>query len=114
MAGIQRTGGKGFFRQGGHLLWCVTAMLLIIDLALLYGVFFSPQGIPGYHQQQQQIEELQGKIRNLQRDNYRLFEKIQNLKDDPLAQEKLVRRHLGWARPNELVIEFPVSGEGAR
>lgn len=113
MEGLHPDERKGFFRQGGHLLWCIIAMLLIIDVALLYGIFFSSQGIPGYHQQQRQIEELQGKIRNLQKENYRLFERIQSLKDDPLAQEKLVRQHLGWTRPNEIVIEFPAAGDSA-
>jgi len=98
---------RGILPRGVHLLWCVTLVLLAINAGLLYGIFFSSEGIPGYHQQRTHIKDLEAKVRALQKENSRLFEKIQNLKSDPLAQEKLVRQHLGWTRPNELVIEFP-------
>lgn len=98
---------KGLLPRGVHLLWCVAIVLMAVNAGLIYGIFFSSQGIPGYHQQRKHIKDLEVKVRDLQKENSRLFEKIQSLKSDPLAQEKLVRQHLGWTRQNELVIEFP-------
>lgn len=101
---------KGFLPQGVPLLWGITALLAVVNAALFFGIFFSSQGIPGYQHQCRQIAELEEKVKTLQEENSRLFEKIQGLKNDPLAQEKLVRQRLGWTRPNELVIEFGSPG----
>lgn len=105
------TDRPGFFFRGIPLILGVTALLLALNVAVFYGIFFSSLGIPGYRRQRQQVEALAAKAHALRKENHRLFSKIQGLKNDPLAQEKLVRQQLGWTRENELVIEFPVPPE---
>jgi len=43
---------------------------------------------------------------DLKKKNRRLYSKIQSLKKDVHAQERLVRQQLGWVKENELVLEF--------
>lgn len=91
---------------GIHVLRCLVLILLLGNLLLLYAIFFSSQGIPGYRQQREQMKELEAKILNLKRENQRLFDKIVSFKNDPLAQERQVRQELGWVREGEIMIEF--------
>ena len=92
--------------RGTMILPCLVIILLLLDILLLYGIFLSPQGILGYHEQRRQVEELGKKILKLREGNHKLFRKIQGIKSNPQAQEKLVREQLGWVRENELMIEF--------
>jgi cell division protein FtsB len=89
----------------------LTVFFFLLNLLLLYGLFFSSQGILGYRQQSRQVTELEKKIVELKKKNHRLFSKIQSLKKDVHAQERLVREQLGWAKENELVIEFPTPSQ---
>lgn len=88
------------------VLRLLTVLFLLINLLLLYGLFFSSQGILGYRQQSRQVVELEEKIVELKKKNHRLYSKIQSLKKDVHAQERLVRQQLGWVKENELVLEF--------
>ncbi|MGV8073360.1 MAG: septum formation initiator family protein [Syntrophobacteraceae bacterium] len=95
------------FFKGVHILQMLAVGLVALNLLVLYGIFFSSQGVRGYRQQCGQVEELTDKIQKLKEQNQKLFRKIQALKNDSKAQEKLVRQQLGWTRENEVVIEFP-------
>ena len=92
--------------RGTMILQCLIILLLALDVTIIYGIFLSPQGILGYHEQSGQVDELKKKILRLREDNHKLFRRIQSFKSDQQAQEKLVREQLGWVRPNELMIEF--------
>ena len=94
------------FLRGTTILQCLVFLLLALDILLFYGIFLSPQGILGYHEQSNQVEELQEKILKLREDNHKVFHRIQGFKNDPKAQERRVREQLGWVRENELMIEF--------
>ncbi len=99
---------------GVHLLHCLVLILIALNVILLYALFFSSQGIPGYRQQCAQVRELEDKILNLKRENQKLFDKITSFKNDPLAQERQVRQELGWVREDEVMIEFGArSGQDA-
>ncbi|HYA42939.1 MAG TPA: septum formation initiator family protein, partial [Syntrophobacteraceae bacterium] len=65
----------------------------------------SPNGLPGYRKQNQQVKELDEKLLKLRVENQKLFEIVQAIKTSPKAQEKLVRRELGWVRENEIILE---------
>jgi cell division protein FtsB len=94
------------FLKGVHVLQALGGILLILNIVLLYAILFSSKGILGYRQQSQQVAELNAKVRKLREENHRLFRRIQNFKNDPHAQERLIREKLGWTRDDELVIEF--------
>jgi cell division protein FtsB len=93
--------------KGVHVLRLLVACLLALNIALVYAIFFSPRGLDGYRKQCEQVRELDAKIVKLRQDNQKLFEQIQALKNNPKAQEKLVRQELGWVKENEIVVEFP-------
>ena len=92
--------------DGMLVLRLLTVFFLLLNLLLLYGLFFSSQGILGYRQQSRQVDELEQKIVDLKKKNRRFYSKIQSLKKDVHAQERLVRQQLGWVKENELVLEF--------
>jgi len=82
------------------------ALLLAVNLWLVYRLCFSSQGVVSFSQHHQQVADLKKKIDNLQAENEELFSRIQDFKTDAKFQERVVREQLGWARENELIIEF--------
>ena len=98
--------GYGPFFSATYIVLGLAALLVLLNLLVLYGIFLSPQGILGYRQQSRHVEELTAKVKKLNQENNRLFRKIQGLKTDPRALEKLVREQLGWAKADEMVIDF--------
>ena len=92
--------------RGVVVLRILCGLLLVLDLWLLYGIFSPSQGISNYRRHRQQVEELDSKIDRVQTENRKLFKQIEAFKNHPEIQERVVRRHLGWAREDELVIEF--------
>lgn len=91
---------------GNRVLRLLVLFLAGLNCALMYGLFFSGQGIWAFRQQNAHVEELEAKVMKLQKENQKLYRKIQAFKNDPEAQERLVRQQLGWVRGNELVVEF--------
>jgi cell division protein FtsB len=88
--------------------------LLLLNLLLVYGIFFSAKGILGYRQQWRQVQEMSTRVHKLRADNKRAFHRIQSMKNDPRELEKTIRDQLGWVRENELVFEFPSTHKEAR
>lgn len=84
----------------------LAAVLLVLNLLLVYGIFFSAKGILGYRQQTRHVDEIATKVRKLRAENRRAFHRIQAMKNDQRELEKTVRDQLGWVRENELVFEF--------
>ena len=95
------------FFKGVHVVELLVLALLALNGLALYGILFSPQGVFGYRLQTLQVRQLEEKVTKLRRENHRLYSRIQSLKNDSKAQERLVRQHLGWVRENELLVEFP-------
>lgn len=85
------------------------AILLAVNLWLIYRLCFSSQGFVSFSQHHEQVSDLHKKIEALQAENEEWFARIQDFKTDAKFQERVVREQLGWARDNELVIEFPPS-----
>ena len=93
--------------RGVHVLRLLVVCLLALNIGLLYAIFFSSHGLEGYRKQGEQVKELEAKIVKLRQENQKLFEHIQAVKNNPKAQEKLVRQELGWVKENEIVVDFP-------
>lgn len=94
-------------RGGINVFWILIVVMLALNLILLHRIFFSAQGIAGFQNQNQQVREMENRIRQLREENQNLYNKIQALKTNPQSQERLVREELGWVRQNELIVEFP-------
>lgn len=103
----RESGGEGKLKiKGVDVVRLLVCFLLGLNLLLLYAIFFSSNGLPGYSKQNDQVRELEDKILKLKQENQKLFEMIQAFKKDPKLQEKLVRQELGWVKENEVVLEF--------
>jgi cell division protein FtsB len=91
---------------GTSILQALLVIILVLNIVMFYTIFFSDRGLPGYRQQNRQVEELAAKVNALRNQNRRTFNRIQALKNDPRTLEKIVRQELGWAKQNELLFEF--------
>ncbi len=96
-----------FSAKGSSVMQGLAAVLLVLNLLLVYAIFFSARGVLGYRQQVRHVEEISNKVRKLRTENRRAFHRIQAMKNDQRELEKTVRDQLGWVRENELVFEFP-------
>jgi len=98
--------------KGVHVARMLVLVLLVLNGLLTYAILYSSHGLPGYRNQNEQVRDLEQRIVRLKEDNQRVFDRIQALKNDSKAQEKLVRQQLGWVRDNEIILEFPEKGNG--
>jgi cell division protein FtsB len=91
---------------GTSILQALLVIILVLNIVMFYAIFFSDRGLPGYRQQNGQVEELAAKVKALKKQNRKTFNRIQALKNDSRSLEKIVRQELGWAKQNELLFEF--------
>jgi cell division protein FtsB len=103
----QRAVKAGFTIRGIYVARFLVCLLLVLDIVLVLTILYSPSGIPGYKLQNRQVRESENTLLKLRTRNQKLFELIQSIKTDPGAQEKLVRRQLGWVGKNEVIFEAP-------
>jgi cell division protein FtsB len=97
----------GVFRQSGaRIVKLLVLVLVTLNVVLLYAIFLSPRGLRAYRAQQAEVQRLTATRTQLAQENQRLVKKIRNLKDNPGAQERLVKQELGWVRDDEIIIEF--------
>jgi len=101
-----RTERAGQRASGIGVLKGLAAVLTILSLLLLYGIFLSPRGIQAYRQLQEQVNQLTANRNKLAQENQQLLRKIRAVRSNPDAQERLVKQELGWVREDEIVIEF--------
>ncbi|HKF53088.1 MAG TPA: septum formation initiator family protein [Candidatus Acidoferrales bacterium] len=92
---------SSFFRGNARYFFA-----LVFCLLLLQDVF-GPHGLMAMHRSKAQIEAIQAKIDTLDQENRDLQQRIQNLKTDPSAVEKIARDRMGLARPGELIFSLP-------
>lgn len=97
----------GALLRGALVLKCLCAVLLLLNLLVFYGLVFGSRGWQGYCHRRQLVSKMTSKMQKLEEQNQELFIKIQQLKTDPIAQERAVQEQLGWVHKNEWVIEFP-------
>ena len=91
--------------KGVYILRLLVGILLGLNIVFILTILYSSSGLPGYRKQEQQVKELDEKILKLKIENQKLFDMIQSLKASSKAQEKFVRRQLGWVRENEIILE---------
>jgi cell division protein FtsB len=92
--------------SGVGILKALAAVLALLSLLLLHGIFVSPRGIQAFRQLQEQVNQLTANRSKLAQENQQLLRKIRALRTNPNAQERLVKQELGWVRDDEIVIEF--------
>jgi cell division protein FtsB len=104
LRGNKKAGGPRL--SGGRIVKGLVALLVVLNAVLLVAIFFSPRGLRAYRAQQAEVRRLTATRAQLAQENQRLVKKIRNLKENPGAQERLIKKELGWVREDEIIIEF--------
>ncbi len=99
------------FLSGIGIIRFLCVLVLVLNLLVLWGIFFSSQGLWGYRLKSRQVKEMEEGVTALQKANQKFYRRIMNFKNDARAQERLAREQLGWARENELMIQFMSPGK---
>jgi cell division protein FtsB len=92
--------------NGVRILKVLVSVLVALNLGLLYAVFLSGRGVRAYRAQHAEVQRLSQARTRLALENQRLIKKIRHFKENPGAQERLVKQELGWVRKDEIIIEF--------
>ena len=103
----QKAVKAGFTVRGIYVARLLVCLLLALDIVLVLTILYSPSGLPGHRLQNRQVSKMENTVLRLRTENQKLFEFIQSVKSDPKAQERLVRRQLGWVGKNEIIFESP-------
>lgn len=81
------------------------AALLLLALQDVFGA----HGFLAMWRTRQQIQELQGRITSLNKENGSLSDEVKSLKTDPKAIERIAREEMGLARPGEMIFKMPAA-----
>lgn len=92
-----------FFRRHARYFFALAFCLLLLQDV------FGTHGLMAMHRSKAQIQNIQAQIDRLDKENHDLQQRIQNLKTDPSAVEKIARDRMGLARPGELIFSLPAA-----
>lgn len=91
-------------RHARKILGLALLMLAVHDI-------FGAHGFLAMRRTQKQIQQLRGEIERLNKENNALSERVQSLRTDPKAVERIAREEMGLARPGELIFKMPAAPE---
>ena len=80
-----------------------TIAVAVLAVSLFVHVMFGANGMVVYKQKRADYETLRKQIVEVQKENDRYGQRIQDLKSDQTAIEKEAREQLGYAKPGEYV-----------
>ncbi len=69
-------------------------------------LIFSPQGLPRLRGLEKELNDVEDENAELRRDIESLRGRVERLRDDPAAVERIARDDLGLVRQNEVVFQF--------
>lgn len=90
-----------------HGRFILIALLLLINLFLLFRLVWSDQGVFAYLELKTRYEALQAKIDSVDKESLDLSQEIRRLKSDKAYQEKIVRERMNFVKKDELLYIFP-------
>ncbi len=95
----------------------IVALLLFINLFLLFRLVWSDQGVFAYLELKNRYHALHEKISSVDARSLDLSQEIRRLKSDKAYQEKIVRERMNFVKKDEILYIFPdqtakASGEG--
>lgn len=93
--------GAGFLYRMHRRI--ATVLAIVAALFFGYHAFFGENGVNMYQQKRAEGRAIEKHIADLQQENARLQEHIQQLKTDPDAIEHEARERLHYARPGEVI-----------
>lgn len=84
----------------------IILILILLIVGLAFNCVLAPRGIRDLLLLRRHRLQMEAMIRHEEKENSALATEIDRLKNDPDYQERLIRRELGYARPNELIYRF--------
>jgi cell division protein FtsB len=72
-------------------------------------MIFSPEGLPRLRGLERELAQVEEESAELGREIEALRGRVQRLRDDPTAVERIARDNLGMLRQTEVVFQFPAS-----
>lgn len=97
----------GFWRR--NLLWILLAGLGLLILQDAFGA----HGVLAMHRAQQEAAREQQEIDRINQENAELQNRVNRLKTDPQAIERIAREQMGLARPGEYIFKIPPTNKSA-
>lgn len=85
----------------------LVALLLVINLFLLFRLIWSDQGVFAYLELKNRYEVLQTKIKGVDDESLDLSQEIRRLKSDKAYQEKVIRERMNFVKQDEILYIFP-------
>ena len=85
----------------------LVALLLFINLFLLFRLIWSDQGVFSYFELRNRYAFLQEKIDAVDKQSLDLSQEIRRLKSDKAYQEKVVRERMNFVKKDEILYIFP-------
>jgi cell division protein FtsB len=79
----------------------------LLALGMGYGVMFGHNGLTSFAHKRQEARELQVQMQQLQTENSRLKEQVDQLQSDPAAIEHQAREELHYTRAGEVIYTLP-------
>lgn len=98
---------------GERLALAVPLLVLCITLVAVPMMVFGPNGLPRHRRLRAQLSAQLEENRRLAREVIRVRTQLEAFNRDPRARERAVREELGWVRPDEIIIEVPVTSPRA-
>ena len=85
----------------------LVALLLFINLFLLFRLIWSDQGVFTYLELKNRYEALQNRIDDVEGRSLNLSQEIRRLKADKAYQEKVIRERMNFVKKDEILYIFP-------
>jgi cell division protein FtsB len=80
--------------------------MLTLALVAVPVLVLEPQGLPRLHALQKELDAVDTENAELRRAVTRLRVEVRELRDDPVAIERIARDELGMVRKSEVVFQF--------
>jgi cell division protein FtsB len=109
--GVKPTSGTVRLFERTRLAWrkIVTGAAALLALGMGYHVVFGQNGLTAYQQKRQDAQNLDRRLRSLQKENEQLKGHVERLQSDPNAIEHQAREELHYTRPGEVIYTLPAS-----
>jgi cell division protein FtsB len=79
----------------------------VLAAVMGYGVVFGHNGLTAFAHKREEARELQVQMQQLQQENNRLHEHVDQLENDPAAIEHQAREELHYTRAGEVIYTLP-------
>ena len=92
---------NGFWKRNTKTLFGVALLLLALQDV------FGAHGFLAMWRTKKEIQQKQGEITRLTKENGALSDEVNELKTDPKAIERIAREEMGLAKPGEMIFKLP-------